>query len=216
MAVLATLITQLRTLARDLPTSNRSVKETPKGVNDGANTRFALQNPILVGATSIWWSSGSTYRSQVGITVDDANLGLITISPAPGVGTQNSPFQVDYYYYWFIDSDHTEFLNDAARDLTGVGDPTTVIDGLLSALMQYALGHFYQARATQYMHKYSSSGGQAGQSVSVVADGFRKAAKDAFAQGKTNRDEYYKRLGQREAQSSQTISFGIDPITPGR
>jgi len=192
------------------------VLETPKGVNDGTNTRFRLQNPILIATNKIWWSSTSTYRSQTGITIDDANIGAITISPAPAQGTTNAPFYLDYYFYWFTDTDYTEFLNDAARDLLAVSDPTTVADALIAALLEYALGYFYQARASQYLHRYSSSGGQAGQSVQSVAQGFFKAADSAFLKAKGIRDDYYKRQGQREAPSSGILNYGISPITPPR
>lgn len=215
MATLAALITQARTLCRDLPTSNRSVRETPKGLNDGANTKFAVQSPIIV-TGSLKWSTNGTYRVTTGVTLDDANLGYITISPAPAAGNQNQPFYVDYYYQWFADSDYTEFLNDASRDLIGNGNPTVVVDGLISALMQYTLGHYWQARANQYASRYSSSGGMAGQSVDKVADRFGTWAKDAFTQGKSFRDDFYKGLGQRESQSSAVINYNIDPMTPPR
>lgn len=216
MALLATLITQLRTLARDLPTSNRSVEETPKGLNDGSNTNFRLSSPILIDAAHIWWTSDGTFRSQTGISIVDANLGYIAISPAPPVGTQNQPFYVDYYYNWFADSDYTEFLNDGSRDLVGNGNPTVVIDALVSALLQYALSKFYQARATQYAARYSSSGGQAGQNVDVVTKNFQTLAKQSADLGEKLRDQYYEDLGQRETPASGTINYRIDPMTPKR
>jgi hypothetical protein len=215
MATLATLITEARTLCRDLSNSNRSIKETPKGLNDGSNTHFSVQFPIIVTA-SVKWSSASHYRVVTGVTIDDANLGYISINPAPEAGTQNAPFFVDYYFNWFADSDYTEFLNDAARDLVGNGDPTLVIDGLISALLQFTLGHYWQARANQYASRYSSSGGMAGQSIDKVADRFGTWADQAFKLGQTLRDDYYKDLSQREKFASKIINYAIDPMTPPR
>lgn len=215
MASLSTLITQLRTLCRDLPTSNKSAYETPKGVCDGANTHFRLQNPILISG-SIWYSIGSTFHSTTGVSIVDANLGLITISPAPSGATQNAPFIVDYFFNWFADADYTEYLNDAARDVAGTGDPTAISDGLISALLQFGLGHFYQARATQYASRYSSSGGQAGQSVQSVTKGFQDLSRAAFDRGKELRDAFHERLGQREAPAAATTAFAVDPVTPKR
>lgn len=215
MASLATLITQARTLCRDLSNSNRSVRESPKGINDGTNTKFSVQNPIIV-ASSLKWSAATTYRVTTGVTIDDANLGYVTINPAPPAGTQNAPFFVDYYYQWFADTDYTEFLNDASRDVVGSGDPTSVTDGLLSSLLQYTLGHFYQARATQYANRYSSSGGQAGQSVDTVTKNFQALSDAAFKRAKELRDDYYERLGQRDAPASTIINYRIDPMTPPR
>ena len=214
MATLATLITQLRTLARDLPTSNKSLGETAKPGLDGSGTHFRLQNPILFLVSSvpqIWWTDATHYRSQSGIVIDDANLGMITVSPAPAAGVV-----FDYFYNWFVDTDYTEFLNDAARDLIGVGDPTTVQDGLISALLSYALGHFWMARATQYAHRYSSGGGSVSQQVSSVTKGFQALADSANKKAEASRDQFYEDLGSRAQSASAKITFGIDPMTPPR
>lgn len=213
MATLAALTIQARILARDTATSNKSTNETPKAAV-GGTTVFRLQNPVLfsVSATpQIWWSDATHYRAQTGITINDANMGMITITPAPATG-----FVVDYFFYFFADADYTEFLNDAARDLMGNGDPTLITDALTSALLQYALGHFYLARATQYAHRYSSSGGQAGQSVDVVTKNFQALAKAAMDYARTLRNDYYDRLGQRDAPASSLVTFKIDPVTPPR
>lgn len=210
---LAALITSTRTLAADTTTANLIRGETPGGLNDGTNTKFRTMQRNIV-AASIFFTINSTYRSQTGLTIDDAGNGLFTISPAPAAN--GNPWYIDYNFQWFTDADYTEFLNDAARDLLGVSDPTTIATALVAALLQYALGYFYQRRATYYADKYSSSGGQAGQSVDVVTKNFQTLSKGAFDRATTMRDDYYKRLGQRNAPASATTSYGIDPITPPR
>lgn len=213
MATLATLITSLRTLSNDTTTSNLIRKETPDGANDGVNTKFRTAQRNIV-AASVFYTFNTTYRSQTGLTLDDPANGLFTI--AGPLAAAGNPFFIDYNFQWFTDADDTEFLNDAARDLLGVSDPTTVIDALVAALLQYALGYFYQRRATFYADKYSSSGGQAGQAVDVVTKNFQSLAKDSFKRAQDMRDQYYTRLGSSKAPASATVGYAIDPITPPR
>jgi hypothetical protein len=210
---LATLITSPRTLAADTTTSNLVRAETPFGPNDGANTKFRTMQRNIVTA-SLYFTANTTYRSQTGVTIDDASNGLFTISSAPAANA--NPWYIDYNFQWFTDTDYTEFLNDAARDLLAISDPTKVADALVAAMLQYGLGYFYQRRATYFADKYSSSGGQAGQSVDVVTSNFQKLAKAAFDRAQAMRDQYYTRLGSSKAPASATTSYGIDPITPPR
>lgn len=210
---LSDLITSLRILASDTPTANLIRGETPAGLNDGTNTHFRTAQRNIV-ASSIYFTINSTYRSQTGLTIDDSVNGLFSISPAPAAN--GNPWYIDYNYQWFTDTDYTEFLNDAARDLLGVSDPTTVQTALVAALLQYGLGYFYQRRATQYADKYASSGGQAGQSVDVVTKNFQTLSKAAFDRAQAMRDQFYTRLGSSKAPASATTSYGIDPITPIR
>lgn len=214
MASLAALTTSVRTLANDTLVSNLIRNETPAGTNDGANTKFRTQQRNIV-AASLYYTINATYRSQVGLTIDDAAQGLFTISPAPAAATAGV-WYIDYYFNWFIDTDYTEFLNDSARDLLGISDPTLVADSLIAALLQYALGYFYQRRASYYADKYASSGGQVGQTVDVVTKNFQNLANAAFKQAQTLRDQFYTRLGQSKAPASAIANYAIDPITPSR
>lgn len=213
---LASLILSARILAKDESTSNFS-RETPQGANDGTNTHFTLgfRNIIIA---NVFLTVNTSYRQQTGYTFDDAAsgispAGLITISPAPANAA--NPFLIDYNYYWFTDAEFTEFLNDAAQKL-GQTDPTKVAVNLVDILLQYCLGYFWQARATQYAHRYASSGGQVGQSVQDVTKAFKALADDAFALADKWRTAFYQRQGQREAPATATTNFAIDPMTPVR
>jgi hypothetical protein len=211
---LATLTSELRVMAHDTTTSNVIFGETPEGTNDGTNTNFRLQNQNIV-TSSVYTTLGALYRQQTGFTMDYAN-GIITFSVAPTAGI--NPFQIDYAFQWFPDADYTVFLNNATRDLGpgDVNDPTGVPEGLISALYQYALFHFWMRRSTSYAHKFSSGGGPATQQVDVVTKAFKTLADAAYKSAADMRKQYYDRQGQKQSPSSGTTGYGIDPYSPRR
>jgi hypothetical protein len=234
MATLAALISTLRSLGNDTPASNSIRQEVPIGKTDSINVNFRLQNwPVVSG--SVYLTIGTTlgfglgpyggvpfggatggivFRTQTGFTVDLAN-GIITMADG-GVPVPNiQPFEFDYNYYWFSDSEYTEFMAQAVLAL-GIIDPTLVPTGLIPSLLQYALHYYWMRRSSQYAHKYNSSGGTAGHSVEVVTKAFEKLAADAWAAAPLLRDDYYKKQGRQFQPSSGTATYKIDPFTPIR
>lgn len=213
---LADLIVSLRTLANDTATSNLVRQETPTGAVDSSNTKYRVQNVNIV-AGSVYMTVGSSFRSQTGFTVDSAN-GIIAYTVAPTAGSK--PFEADYCFNWFVDSDHTQFLNRGADALgyytSGAPDPAAVPAGLTSALIHYALHHFWERRASQYANKYNSTGGMAGQSVEVVTKAFKALSDTAMADAIKFRDDYYNKQGRKGNPASGVTSYKIDPYTPKR
>lgn len=209
--VLATLITSCRILGNDTPTANLITEETPKGTADGSNTKFRLQYQNIV-ANSVYMSYSTTFRTQTGFTVDTAN-GIITFTVAPANGLA---IVADYNFQWFTDTDWTEFLNQAALLLGPSNDPTTVNPALQAALEQYALGYYYSRRATQYAHKYASSGGQASQQVESVTGNFAKLSASAMKRGDQLRDDYYSKQGKQKDPAATVVAFQFNPMTPRR
>jgi hypothetical protein len=208
---LATLITSLRTLANDTTTANRILRETLTGVVDGSNKNFYLQQRNIV-TGSVYLTYTGVFRTQTGFTVTLAD-GLVAFGSAPASGLE---ILADYNFQWFNDTDHTEFLNRAANHLSANTDPTAVDVGLEMALMQYALGYFYQRRAAEYAHRYSSSSMGTTAQVDTVTKNFAMLAKSAFDTADKFRLAFYQRQGQREAPASGTQTYGIDPYTPQR
>ena len=214
MTVLATLITDLRILANDSPSANFIRGETLKPKPDGTRKNFYLDFQNIV-PNSVFITAGAgdaNFRQASGFTVDGAN-GIIVFASAPAVGL--NPFEADYNYNWFRDADHQEFLNNGAT-LIGYPTPESVIAGLTAALLHFALYSYWLRRASFYANKYSSTGGLAAQQVDVVTGNFKSLAKMAWDMGTKFRDDYYKRLGQREAPSSASLNYKIDPFTPIR
>jgi len=214
MTALATLITELRILANDSPSANYIRGETLKPRPDGTRKNFYLDYQNIV-PNSVFITAGAgdaNYRQTSGFTVDGAN-GIVVFDSAPLVGV--NPFEADYNYNWFRDADHQEFLVNGSK-LIGYPTPESVIAGLASAMLHFGLYFYWLRRAASYAHKYSSTGGLAAQQVDVVTGNFKSLAKMAWDMGTKFRDDYYKRLGQREAPSSTKVAYGIDPFTPIR
>lgn len=204
------LINQLRSLANDTTTSNFIKFETPIGAADGANKYFKLQYENIVTA-SVYISYGTTFRTQAGFTVDLTN-GIITFTSAPASATE---LLTDYNFLWFSDTEYSEFLVTASQHL-GETDPDDVDTGLVMALLQYALGYYWQRRASAYAHRYSSSSMGVSAQVDVITTNFMKLANMAFNTGEKFRIQFYQRQGQREAPASGTQTYNIDPYTPQR
>jgi hypothetical protein len=211
MTTTTELVNRLRILAKDTATSNYIAQETPKGERDGANVNFRFENINIV-PMSVYVTQDTDFRNDTGFKVDYPN-GIITFDAPPDPTTV--VFCADYNFYFFSDLEYMEFL-ESGTDVLSMSDMTKVDSGLVPALLQFGLVYFYQARATSYAHRYSSSGGQVGQSVDVVTRNFGTLQERAFKMGVTLRDDFYKRAGQRQAPSSGSLSFKIDPYTPRR
>lgn len=236
---LASLITSLRLLANDDNTNPKTIWDENLGSDpttpvDGSNVNFRLKSVPLIDiaqagvadAVYTWITivgTGAVYRTRLHTVfkVIDPTNGIIQFITAPNPGSaQGAGVYATYQYYWFSDAKYTEFLNEASSDLqlNAAVDPTTVQVGLVPPMLQYALARFFKARASQYMERYSSSGGEAGQSVESVAKGYLQAASQAEKRGDTLRDSFYKKQGQQLTPAFQTIGTAprIDPITPIR
>jgi len=225
---IADIITSLRTLSQDGPADKvvfgENLGNNPTMPVDGTNKKFRLGGPaktIPVVAASVYITivgTGAVFRTQTGFTLDDATNGLIsfTVAPNPGAGQGNGVY-ADYNYQWFTDAKYTEFLNESAQQtLAGVADPTAIVEGLKEVMLQYALAHFWMSRASQYAERYSSSGGEAGQSIESVAKAYITMADNANKRADKLKLDFYKRQGQREAPAVSLPHFSIDPITPVR
>lgn len=214
MTAIATLITNLRQLSNDTPTANLISRETMKPKPDGTRKKFYVDYQDLVSG-SVYTTIGNTdagFRIQTGFTVDLAN-GIITFSAAPAAGSD--PFTADYNFYWFTDTDYTEFLDEASKQLS-VLTAEQVPSALSMALMQFGLFYFWQRRASQYASRYASTGGLSSQNVDTVTKNFRDLAKAAWDSGTKFRDDYYLKQGEQNQPAAAVFNYGISPYTPKR
>ena len=211
---MADLITKMRMFADDSPSANYIRGETLKPKPDGVRVRFFLDYQNIA-KDSVFITKGAgeaNYRLTTGFTLDLQN-GIVTFDVAPVSGV--SPFEADYNFLWFTDADYQNFLNNSAIYL-GSPDAISVIAGLQPAMYQFGMHHYWIRRASHYAHKYASTGGMASHSVDVVTKNFKDLAESAWEKGIQFRDDYYKRLGQREAPASTSEAYAIDPFTPIR
>lgn len=191
--------------------------QLPEGAAVATCTVFYLANAPIV-ASSVYLTTGTTFRTQSGFTVDTNNA-ILTFSVAPGAsGSLPNPFVVDYNFNWFTDADYIAFIGRSlellgfAANISGTTTTTVLDTGLFPAVYELAKSWFYGRRATQYAEKYSASGGGQGQQVESVCKHFQDLEKVSYAEGIKKRDDFYKRQGQREAPSSHAVNYGISPI----
>lgn len=233
-ASLSDLITTLRTLGKDLPTSKviRNPSEQLGGADmpefpvDGINTTFQLKSiplsdyfgaPLYIWITII--GTGGVVRTQQGFSVVDPINGIInfTTAPNPGNATQTAGVYASYNYQWFTDAEIAQFLYQAAQStLAGTTDPTTIVNGLQPAMIQYALYEFWKSVASKWAEKYAATGGDTSEQAQTPAQTYLKLAQDAYAKAVNLQTLYYQRQGQRNAPASATISHNWDPISPIR
>lgn len=217
---LAQLITTLRTLTRDTGWGSPqfAFQEKPVGKNDGVNAVFQTQheNVVVTDPSSnpaVFFDVGSSTRITAGFSVTDAVNGIVAFSVAPAA--DSSPFQVYYYWYWFTDAEHTQFLNDAGNWL-GFADPTTTTPGLLPALFEYSKSQFFFARAASFADKFDSESPVGGQRAGQAAKALTDLGKAAAEEARRKRDDYYKAQGAVLKPASGTATYGIDPGSPIR
>ena len=206
------LINRVRTEAKDLANSNPRFGDTPVGDRDGANTMFRLPFPNPVAGT-LYFTFGTSKRSQAGFTILDQAAGYVNITAAPDTTTQ--PFFFDYYFQWCTDAEITKFIDGATEDLGGVMG-TDLEAGLYSAQVQFAISRYWKARASSYAHLYATAGGGANASPESLTENFMKLAREATKEGVRLMTSFYTRHGKRNAPASGTISYGISPYTPRR
>ena len=229
---LLALIAIVRSLVGDTPTKKIIQSEQLGGSDlpqfpvDGTNTTFQLKNAPLsddIGMAIYSWvtivGTGAVVRSQAIFTIVDPINGIInfTDAPNPGSATPAAGVYVAYNYEWFTDSDYAQFLYQAAQmTLAGTIDPTTIVNGLSDAMVQYAIAQFWLARASQYAERYASSAGGVTEQVQAVAQIYLNLAKAANTRADFLKLDFYKRQGQREAPASADITHRWDKISPIR
>ena len=220
-----TMIERVRILTGDTKDSKAANDQLGRDTSypvDGSNVTFKLQNvPLVPGSLALTIrGTGAVVRQKAGISITDEAHGIFDLVAAPNPGTgQDDGAWVDYNWFWMADDKYREFITQAAENLQGAAapNPASVISGLVPAMMQYALALAWRARASLYAEKYSSSGGEAGQSVQSVAEQYRKMAQDADKRGDTLRDDFYKKQGARNSVASNGPGApSFDPISPMR
>lgn len=208
-------IADLRTLVRDpsTPSSYNLVRgETPKqpaGTDFTTAKVFYLSNTPIV-ASSVFITTTSANRTQVGFTVDVVN-GILTFTSAPN----STIFLADYNFNYFADADYQAFLDEGSR-FVGQAAGIAIDELLLPATYEFAKAKFYDARASQYADRYKSSGGQMGQDVDIVTTNMRQLAVKSYADSQKLRDDYYTRQSSQKKAVAHSLNYGIGSPQPRR
>lgn len=225
----SSLINRLRILAADTVQSHTIYSESlgtdPVYPINGLNTTFRLKSIPVVAASPFLTPAWSVYitlnvggvitaRTQTGFDLDDVNNGIIIFDTAPASGTIIS---ADYNYLWFADASYNEWLIEGAQQtIAGVDDPSDIQEGLIEAMLQFALAHFARARASFFGEQIRASGGDQSQDAQTKADFYNKMAKDCDKKGTDIRTAFYQSQGQALSPGYARISHIWDPISPPR
>ena len=174
-------------------------------------------SPIYTWITIV--GNGAVTRTQAGFSIVDPINGIInfTTAPNPGSATPAAGVYASYNYQWFTDSEISQFIYQGAQDiLAGTTDPTTIVNGLQPAMLQYALCDFWKARASQWAERYAATGGDTSEQAQTPAQAYMALAKDAYTKAKDLQTWFYQRQGQRNAPAWADIQPNWDPISPIR
>lgn len=197
-------ITELRQLLADTEYHKKATKKRLVGKVDGDNkTFFTYDKRILEDTFEAFVDNLSVSTSVV-----DAIKGEILFASAPDV---NSKVEASYYWTFWIDDEIKNFLNKGAES-TGVFTTSIPDDAYLSiqpGLKQCALlfaAHLATNSLINYMinRKHSEEflleqDGNDDSNFSQMINALRGQAKDYWDRACFHRDDFYKRLGKRNA-----------------
>lgn len=210
MSTWAKAVTEFRQMLFDTDTNKRSTRKKILGDINGTNTKFRTYDKRLVE------SSVEVFQAGVAISfsVDDAVAGELTITPAP---EGNVKLEASYYWTWWTDAEVTTYLNKGA-EAVGQWNDNVVPDqaylqippGLKTAAMYFAAS-MAQTSLIQYMQNRPHSSEflveqdqKDDANFGATLDAMRRLANDYHDKAIQHRDDFYKRLGKREAPA-----FGV-------
>lgn len=215
-----TAILALRNLIYDGPTHKLCSQKKVIGVIDGTNRLFkTFEYRRLTDFTTATAPLGVYVNGAhvAAATDDDATTatGSFTLTSAPSQ-TSRDVVTATYYYQWFIDSELSGFLANAA---TWLGFSTTYInipDGLNAAALRFAAQEAYEAAAMRFstrMAEVYKLEDAPSEDILKSVTAFKDMADNFLAKAETMRNDYYTRQGQSLAPN---FSFALgrvrDPV----
>lgn len=210
----STSISELRQLLGDSDMHKKATKKRLIGDVDGTNlTYFAYDKRLFEDTVEVFVKDSTGSESSVSFTLDDAVKGQITLSSSPDV---NSKVVANYYWQFWTDAEIKNFLNKGA-EATGVFTDILPDDSYLKiqAGLRAAALLFAAHLATQSLIQYEinrrhseeflvEESGNSDNGFTAMISALRGQAKDYWDRAIFHRDDFYKRLGKRNAPS-----FGI-------
>ncbi len=160
---------RIRQLLDDGATSHRVAPDPLTEQVDGTRKAFILSNRNVISSSVKTSTDGGTYTTT-GLTVDDATMGLISLSSAPLV-----TLEAVYYYQFFSDTE-IDLLRDAGVSKTGT-DPSdsaaraAIAQGLFTAACHFAAADGCRVLADRFARMYSvTTGGGQNSSKNTIAE----------------------------------------------
>lgn len=221
---MAAAVADLRRLLADGPTDKIAFNKKVLGVINGTNKQFKT----FERRRNTDFTQAPTGTSPEGVYVNGARLGVIAISsddPESGgfilasAPADGSTLTSCYYYRWFNDPELEQFITNAIQMVLSTTSVTTVVDGLIPAVLHFAAGEAYQRLAlhwttnlsSQYMLEDAPRDRQ-GNLINPFADLQDKMEKKAMEL----RKNYYARNDQAEQPLFGTISGAVRDQVPRR
>ena len=208
----------LRFLINDGPTDHERKRKRLNGQSDGSNTVYDVFEKRLV--SNLVAPSGAegvfVDNVLVAVTSQDAVIGQVTLTAAPGAG---AAVEATYFFQWYTDEELDTFLRSASNWL-GKGDDFSMIEGGLQPAAKY-----YAAQ--EALHKLSVRFADSLSDVFLMEEGpkekkvpivthFRNLSNDYNKKAKELRDNFYKGQGQAEGPIFASIAGRVSQVVPRR
>jgi hypothetical protein len=205
-------ITDLRQMLSDTILHKKATGKKLIGKVDGNNTVFYTYDKRISEETVEVMVNGEA----VSFSVDDAIQGKITLGSAPDI---NSKVVANYYFTWWIDDELVNFLNKGAESTGQFTDTVPddsylkIIPGLRTAALYFACSMATNALVNLLMNRRHSEeflveqDGNDDSNFSSMIDALRRQSKDYWDRACWHRDDFYKRLGKRNAPA-----FGVKTV----
>lgn len=197
-------IKELRQMLSDTETHKRSSRKKIIGNIDGQNTKFRSFDKRIIPSTLEVYVNGAKIVSSI----DDAVAGELSLGSAPPI---NSKVEATYYWQWWLDGELKTFLNKGAESTGQFSNNTpdnsymSIQPGLKTAALKFAASMAIDS-VIQYMINRKHSGeflleqdGNKDDGYSSMIDAMRRQAEKYWKEAVFHRDDFYKRLGARNA-----------------
>jgi hypothetical protein len=201
----AQAVTELRQLLADSDLNKKATKKKLIGKVDGNNTLFfSYDKRIFPDSVQIYVNNEETGS----FSVDDEIKGQITLGTAPEI---NAKVEASYYWRFWIDDELKTFLNKGAESTGQFNDivPDTaylkIQAGLKSAALYFAANMATDSLVHYLINRRHSSeflleqDGNTDTAYTATISGLRDQAKSYWDKAVFHRDDFYKRLGKRNA-----------------
>lgn len=213
------MLTSVRTGLDDTSTNKYVGGEDLSNQIFSGNLIFRIGNGNIVTASEKVIVDGVVLVNGVGYTLNNAT-GQLTLVVAP-VAT----IRVSYNWQDFSDDEITDFIGSGVQHVgyrTSTDPSTTFTDlalvpvDLQTAVEHYALFHGFSTLAAKTARLFIAGSGKKNINKDNIAKKYLELANFHQNQGDTDRDDYYKRQGRRNAPAFAANTVNYPTNTPRR
>lgn len=205
----AAAITELRQIIADTEFHKKATGKKLLGDVNGENKSFYSYDKRLLEDTV----EVMVNNVAASFTLDDSVKGQFTLATAPD---KNTAVTANYYYTWWLDDEIKNFLNKGAESTSQWNDNVpddaylSILPGLKGAALNLAANLALKSLIMYLVNRRHSEefnlaeDGNDDTKFSQTIAAMQKMADSFWKDGMTQRDDFYKRQGKRNAPA-----FGI-------